>query len=97
MRAVEIEDRAGWYNAGGVDGGVAAVVVLFDVLHVDRFLDAGPLIKLAHITGEVRVIGNAFEVAFEMPVIHRIKTNQRGKQSPVGFGDLLAEQISLPG
>ncbi len=31
-----------------------------------------------------------------MPVIHRIETHERGEQAPVGLGNEVAEQITLP-
>ena len=48
------------------------------------------LVQLAHITGHMRIIFNLLEVALKVTVIHRIKTNQCGKQTPVCFGDLVA-------
>jgi len=90
MRGVEIEVGADRDNSGGIDGSVAFVIVVFDMLEVGRFLHARPLVKLACKAPQVRVVGDAPDIALEMPVIDGIEANECGEQPPVRFGDALA-------
>ena len=74
---------------------MADVIMLLDMVHVHRGGDAGVLIKVTHIVGKVRVIGNAPQVAFEMPDIDGVKTDQCRKQPPVRLGKLRPKQVTL--
>ena len=76
---------------------VAAVVVIFDVVKVDRFGDARPLIQFACIGEEVGIVDQPLQIALEMADIDRIETHQRREQPPIGFGNPFADQISLLG
>jgi hypothetical protein len=60
--------------------------VPLDVIHVDGVGNAGRLIKLAQIIRQVRVVDDAAQIAFEVAVIDRVKTDQRREQPPIGFG-----------
>src|SRR5690554_5142301 len=51
--AFQIQDRPGGYDAVRVDAGVAAVVMLLDVVEVDRVRHPRPLVKLARIAPQV--------------------------------------------
>ncbi len=52
---------------------MAAVVVVFDVGDVDSRRDAWMLMQIAEISREVRIVGDATEIAFEVSDINRIK------------------------
>ena len=74
-----------WYNACWVDHRVATIIMLLDMAHIDRLRHAGRLEEIAQIAGEVRVIVNAADVAFEVADIDRIETHQRGEQPSIGL------------
>ena len=42
---------------------------------------------------EMREIDQPFQIAFEMPVIDRIKAHQRGVEPPVSFGQARTGQV----
>src|SRR5690606_34550083 len=79
MRLLQVQLRPKRHHAGRVDGRVALVVVALDVLEVHRFRDARPLVQLAQPAAQARVIGDAPQVALEMPVVDGVETNQRGE------------------
>ena len=95
MRRFEIQRRAERHDAARIDVAHADVIVPLDVIHVHRLGHARHLIKLAHIVRDVRIVDDAAQVAFEMAVVDGIKANQRREQSPIGFGQALAAQISV--
>ncbi|MNP68630.1 hypothetical protein D3C76_1646110 [compost metagenome] len=69
--------------------------MVLDVGEVHRLGDPRPLINLPQPVRQVRIIGNAPQVALEVPVIHRVETNQRGEQADVRFGQVLAGQVTV--
>ena len=48
--------------------------MVLDMGHVHRLRDAGLLIEIAHIAGQICIIVNAPDIAFEMPDIDGIET-----------------------
>ena len=94
MRGIKIQYRAYRHNARWVDGGVTAVIVFFDMLHVHRVGHARPLVKLAHVTGQMRIIFDPLQVAFEMPVVDGIEPEQRDKQPPIRLDELGTEELA---
>ncbi|MCY1466048.1 hypothetical protein D9M71_842750 [compost metagenome] len=74
---------------------MAAIVVVLDVLKIHRLGNTRPLINLAQPVRQVRIIRNPPQVAFEVPVIHRVKADQRGKQANVRFSQVFAHQITI--
>lgn len=83
-------------DARRVDGFVAAVIMRLDVQHVHGPGHIRHLIEIAGIVGQVRIVGNALPVAFEMPDINRIEAQQGGEQPPVRLGNPIAREIALP-
>lgn len=73
---------------------MAVVVVLLYVLKVHRIGNPRPLVQLAQVTKQARIVFQAFKIALEMAVINRVEANQGGKQAPIGQGHLLAQQIA---
>ena len=71
---------------------MAAVIVRLDMVEMYGLGDAGYLIKRAHVVPQLRKIHQAIAIAFEVAVVYGIKAQQRRKQPPVRFGDLLAKQ-----
>ena len=62
---------------------MTGVVMIFYVLHVNGIANPRLLIKISHIARQIRVVHNAFQVAFEVININRIKTHQSGKKTPI--------------
>jgi len=86
MRSGEINVRAHRYHSRRVYRLVTRVVVIFYMLHIHGCGNAGLLIQITHIPGQIRIIHNAPDVAFEMTDVHRIKSYQCSKESPVCLG-----------
>ncbi len=78
-----------------VDGLVTAVVVVFDVFEIHRLGNPWPLVNLPQPVRQVRIIGNASQVALEVAVIDRVESNQRREQADVRFGQVLAGQVAI--
>jgi len=75
---------------------VAHVVVALDVIEAHRVGDAGHMVELPQIIRQVRIIIEPPQVALEVAVVHRIEAKQRREQTPVGFGQRVADEISRP-
>ncbi|MNL03994.1 hypothetical protein D3C87_1245510 [compost metagenome] len=69
--------------------------MILDVFKIHRLGNPRPLINLPQPVRQVRIIGNAPQVALEVAVVHRVKTNQRGEQTNVRFGQELAGQVTV--
>jgi hypothetical protein len=52
---------------------------MLDMFDIHRLRHARPLVQLAQPVRQVRVIDDAPQVAFEMPVVHRIEAHDRGE------------------
>ena len=94
MRASEIQERTDGDDAGRIDVVMRDVIVPFDMVEIDRISDACHLVQVLEITGEVRVIHDAPEAAFEMAMVDGIEPKQRDKQSPIGLDELWSEEIT---
>src|SRR5688572_11210225 len=92
---LKIQERADGHDAGRIDGRVAAVIVVLDVVETAGLGNTGNLIEFAQIAAEIGVIGYAADVAFEVADIDRIKPQKRGEQPPVGLGDTVAGEIAV--
>ena len=88
-----IENRAQRHDARRVDVQLA-VVTFLDLLQIERLFNPRPLIKLAQVIGEIRIILNAPQVALEVAVVNQVETQKRRKGAPVGLGDTVAGQIA---
>src|SRR5213594_1552500 len=94
MRRVEVvEGRPRGHDTGRVDVPLA-VVARFDFMEVEGVLDSRPLIELAQVVGEIRIVLDAADVALEMAIVDEIETQQRRKGAPVGLGDALADEVA---
>ncbi len=76
---------------------VAVVIVPDDVVEMDRFGDAGPLIQIARIGPEVGIVDQSATVALEVQVIDGIEPHQRREKPPVGFCRPVAEKETRVG
>src|SRR5215210_2519001 len=92
VRFGEVEDRTLRHYASRVDALVAPVVVLLDVVHVDRLCDAWSLVEVLQIAPQVRVVHDTPQIALEVAVIDGVEANERGKEAPVGLRYAVATQ-----
>ena len=95
MGFVEIDDRPRRHDAAGVDGGVAAVVVVFDVIHVDGLGHPRDLVEVSGVAPEVGIVDDSPEVAFEVTDIDRVETDQGREEPPIGFGQGVADEVAV--
>lgn len=82
-------------NAVRVNRVVAVVIVVADVIEMGRLCNAFDLIELACVGPEVRIFDQLTTVTFEVPVVDNVETNERRPETPVGFGQGVARQISV--
>jgi hypothetical protein len=94
VRRHEIYDRTDRHDARRIDL-LAAVIMPLDLIDAHGLGYARRLIKVAQITPEIGIVGNAPQVALEMAVIDAVETDQRREQTPIGFGDTVADKITL--
>ncbi len=57
----------------------------FDVVPVARLANTGKSEHSVDVSGEVRVVENASQIALEMDNVHQIKPNERWEQADIGF------------
>ena len=74
MRRLQIHLWSHRYQATGVYLGMALVVVALDVVEVAGGFDVRVLVKVTQIAPEIRVIHDSPHIAFEMDVIHWVKS-----------------------
>src|SRR6056297_1411595 len=84
--AVEIERRAHGHHAARIDRAVAAVVMQLDRLELDGLRHPGMLVELAHVIGQVGIVVDTADVAFEMSDVDRVEADQCCEKPPVGLG-----------
>ena len=97
MRRGVVDRGPGRHDPRRIDRRVAAVIVRLDVVQIDRPGNARHLIEVAQIVGQVRIVGDPPEIAFEVSDIDRVEADERREQPPVGLGDAVADQIALAG
>ena len=89
MRRREVDVRPFWNHAGGINGGVTLVIMVFYVFEINGFGNPVPLIELTRKAPQIGHVDNTLQITFEMSVVNRVETYQCGKQPPVGFGDAI--------
>ena len=65
-----------------------------DIIDMHGIGNAGHLVQLFQVTGQIGIIGDAAQITFEMPYIHRIEPHKGGEQAPVRFGQGITQQIT---
>src|SRR5262249_30316847 len=83
---IEINRRADGEDACWVDGLMAHIVVALDMGEIHRSQHAGPLLEVAGVGAQRRVVDDPPDVALEVANVDRVETNQRGEEAPVGLG-----------
>src|SRR5438067_9618623 len=91
MRLSEIKRRPYRNYARGIYLMVRDVIVSFDVIEVHCLGNAGQLIEVQQVTLQIRVVDDAPDVAFEVPVIDRIEADECAKQPPIRFHNTAVE------
>src|SRR5262245_8206522 len=79
VRRRKIERRTERHDPSRVHVALAGVIMPLDLIHVHRRGDAFLLIEGAQVIGEIRIIDDAAQVAFEVAVVDRVKANERGE------------------
>ena len=82
MRRPKVNDRTFGNDTGWIDGLVAFIIMLFNMLQINRFGDTRLLVKITQIFRKVWVISNAPDITLEMSHINHIKTDQPAKLYP---------------
>jgi hypothetical protein len=93
MGPLEILQRTDRYDPRRIDLRVRHVIVTLDVIDVDRLLDSRILVEVAEIAVEIGIVGDAAQIAFEMPDVDRIEADQRYKEPPIRLDRMRAEEI----
>ena len=73
---------------------MTAVIMAFDVIEVNGRRNARRLIKLPHVIKQTWIIDEPPDAALEMNVVDRVKSNERGKETPIRFGNALTAEVS---
>ena len=74
---------------------MAGVVVRLYVVEVDCRGYSRHAIEFAQVGADGGKRGQELAVGLEVAKVHGVKTNQRGKQAPVRFRELLTRQVAL--
>ena len=92
--ACQSRGRTDRVDAARVKERMTSVVVLFDMVKVDRRPDVRVLVKRAYVVPERRILGERASVALEVPEIDRIEPDQRREQANIRFGQRLADKVA---
>ena len=76
MGTIKIKFRTDRHHPGWVNGRVALVIVVLDMVEMHRLADTRMLIKRLGVIPEIGIFVQHLAIAFEMPVIDRIKPQQ---------------------
>lgn len=82
-------------NAVRVNRVVAVVIVVADVVEMGGLCHAFDLVKLTGVGPKVRVFDQLAAITFEMPMVNDIEPNERRPETPIGFGQGVACQITV--
>ena len=72
-------------NTRWINGVMGQIVVSLNVIKVHRIGNTVGLIQVFQVAKKMWVINDSPDIAFEVTMIHGIKTNQRDEESPIGF------------
>ena len=78
-----------------IELGMTAIIVRFDVLHIDRFRHTRQLVNFATIIENGRRVGNETRIGFEINRVDFVKAYQSDKQADIGFGKAIAGNVPL--
>ena len=97
VRLRQINRRPDRDNAGRINFGVRHVIMTFDVIEINRLGDAGLLIQVHQISLQVPIIDDPADIAFEVTVIDDVEPNECAKEPPIGFDNVIVEQVAALG
>jgi len=75
MRQREVKPRSFRHDAGGIDMGMAGIIMALDMIQVHRLADARHLAQVAQIIGKVGIIDNTAQIALKVAVVNRIEAH----------------------
>src|SRR5690606_23554782 len=84
-------------DSGRVDLLLQPVVVLLDLLEVDRVAEAGGLEQVARVGPQHRHLGELLPVALEVTVVDGVEPHERDPQPDVGLGDGVPDEVAAGG
>ncbi len=67
-----VECWSHWHDAGWVNV-LLAIIARLDLIAIKGVLDARPLIELAQVVGEIRVVLEVADVALEMAIVDEVE------------------------
>ena len=76
VRALQIQLWSDGDDAGRVDVVMGDVVVPLDMVEIDGLRNALYLVEVSEVAIELRIVDDATEVTFEVPVVHGIEPEQ---------------------
>ena len=77
MRRHIVQYRSNSDNTGRIHRLVTGIIVVADMVEVDRLGHPRHLVDFARVRPQVRVVDDTRAIALEMPMIHRIEAEQR--------------------
>ena len=80
------QHRPGGYKSSGIQDGVAAEVVVLDMIQGYRWSDEGVVHELTHQSPQPRILINVAKIGLEMHVVDRVESNQGGSVNAVSDG-----------
>src|SRR5690554_5053632 len=94
-RQAEIELHSRRDDAVGVNRRMATIIMIADMIHPHGVGDARELVNPPRMRVEVRIIGDALQVAFEMRDVDRIEAHERRKEADIGLGERVFDEVAL--
>ena len=77
MRSREVDEGSKRDDAGRIDVTMALIIMALDMREIHCGCDLRPLVELARIAEDVRVIDDPREIAFEVTVINTVEADER--------------------
>ena len=84
-------------DAEGVDGRMAPVVMVLDMVHVDGATNGGVLEQILRVVEEVWVLADELLVGLEVDDVDLVEADERHEQADVGLRELIAGNVALLG
>lgn len=78
-----------------VDRRVASIVMLLDVIHVNRATHTGDLENVFRVVEQIRILPYEFLVAFEVDCINLVKSYKGDKQSDICFSQSVTTDVPM--
>ncbi len=89
-----LDVRTTWHNRVIVESRVGGVIVLFDMLHVDRLAYTLRLIEIAGVVEDLRVLTDELLISLEVECVDLIEPNQSSEQFDIGESNFITTEES---